>query len=156
MMPDTDCQKTSADFRCLGASSLGSGKQVKEALVPEENTCLKTKETAKKSARIVQISVQSLAEKLKEKAPIVLLDVREKWEYDLCQIPTSRHTPLSIFENYINSLALDQEIVVLCHHGSRSMQICCLLQHLGFDRLQNLEGGIDAWSQEIDPDVPRY
>lgn len=103
-----------------------------------------------------QISVQELCEKMAQEAPFLLLDVREKWEYDLCRLPRSRHIPCREVVNHADTFSRSQEIVVLCHHGQRSMRICCLLQQLGFDRVQNLQGGIDAWARHIDPEMPSY
>jgi rhodanese-related sulfurtransferase len=90
----------------------------------------------------------------------VLLDVREPWEvqtacvsedgFKLLTIPM-RDIPARLAE-----LNPDQPIACLCHHGMRSQQVANFLVQSGFDEVVNLQGGIDAWSREIDPSVPRY
>lgn len=103
-----------------------------------------------------QISVQDLFKSLKQGEDLVLIDVRESWERDLASIEGSLHIPATNFLAQMNDLDPDKKTVVFCHHGVRSLQICYLLQQLGFDRVRNLERGIDAWSKEIDPKVPVY
>jgi rhodanese-related sulfurtransferase len=86
----------------------------------------------------------------------LLLDVREGWEFEICRIEGSAHMPMSgIGGNYF-SLDPDQETVVICHHGMRSLQVAEFLIKAGFKRVLNLRGGIDAWSREVDPKVPTY
>ena len=88
--------------------------------------------------------------------PPVLLDVRENWEFEICRIEGSTHMPMSgIAENY-PSLDPEQETVVICHHGMRSLQVAEFLADAGFKRILNLSGGIDAWSREVDPGVSIY
>ena len=88
--------------------------------------------------------------------PPLLLDVREDWEFEICQIEGSTHMPMSgIVENYA-SLDPEQETVVICHHGMRSLQVAEFLINAGFKRILNLSGGINAWSREVDPEVPTY
>lgn len=86
----------------------------------------------------------------------VLLDVREPWEFALCQLPESMHMPMHTVPVRLNELNPDDEIVVICHHGGRSMQVAMFLERQGFSSLHNLMGGIDAWASEIDPKLPRY
>lgn len=86
----------------------------------------------------------------------ILLDVREDDEVALCHISGSLHIPMNLIPLRNNELPDDVPIVVYCHHGIRSMNVARYLEHLGFDNLYNLSGGIDAWSQQIDPNVARY
>lgn len=90
------------------------------------------------------------------RAPPVLLDVREPEEFALCRIDGSVHIPMSRIRHQLDSLDRDENIVVICHHGIRSLQVAGLLVHNGFERVRNLAGGIDAWADEVDPSLPRY
>ncbi len=102
------------------------------------------------------ISVQELQERRKKKLPHFLLDVREADEYAHCKIDGSTLIPLGELESRIRELPKDREIIVHCHHGGRSAQAVRLLEQAGIKNAKNLDGGIDAWSAEIDPSVPRY
>lgn len=106
----------------------------------------------------VTISPADLAAQLRTENPPRLLDVRESEEHAFCALPNSRLAPLSELMEHVEELAdwRDQEVVVYCHHGVRSAHAIALLRPLGFTRLKNLSGGIDRWSQEVDPAVPRY
>lgn len=86
----------------------------------------------------------------------VVLDVREPWEFALCQVPTSVHIPMQQVPARIAELDDRRPIVCVCHHGARSMQVAMFLQQRGFETVYNLAGGIDAWSREVDPSVPTY
>ncbi len=94
-------------------------------------------------------------------ARAVLLDVREPWEYELARIDASINVPMSTLGGRVDEVrALQGEagapVVVICHHGSRSMHCAQFLAGQGIGPLFNLSGGIDAWSQRVDPSVPRY
>lgn len=90
------------------------------------------------------------------KAPL-LLDVREPWEFAICHLPGSRHMPMSsIPARAPAELAPEDEIVVICHHGARSLQVAMFLERTGFGNVYNLSGGIDAWSKQVDPAMPTY
>ena len=87
---------------------------------------------------------------------VTLIDVREKWEFDICQIKGAILIPMGeITENYVN-LNKDKKIALYCHSGIRSMHVADFLLSKGFQSLANLQGGIDAWAQEIDTTVERY
>lgn len=104
------------------------------------------------------ITPTELAAWLKEPTAPVLLDVREPGEHDFCALPGSRLLPLGELADRGEELAdwRDREIVVYCHHGVRSAHAIGILRHFGFTRLINLTGGIDRWSLEVDPQLPRY
>jgi adenylyltransferase/sulfurtransferase len=87
--------------------------------------------------------------------PITLLDVREPHEWEIARIERARLTPLSKFEEYIPELNPDEEIYLYCYKGKRSMTALQKLKERGFKHLKSLAGGIDRWSQEVDPSVPR-
>ena len=105
-----------------------------------------------------QMHPNTLAKLLADKQPVYLLDVREPWEHAHCQLPDSVLIPLGELPARIEEMetAKDARIVVYCHHGIRSLSAAGYLQRLGFINVKSLAGGIDAWSCEIDPNVPRY
>jgi rhodanese-related sulfurtransferase len=87
----------------------------------------------------------------------VLLDVREPWEFQAASLPNSLLMPMGdVTSRAHTELDPDAHIVVLCHHGQRSLSVAMWLRGQGFDRAQSLAGGIDGWSRSIDPTVPRY
>lgn len=95
----------------------------------------------------------------------VLLDVREPWEFALARIEQSVNIPMSTLSARVDEVrALQGEdgsasaapVVLICHHGTRSMHCAQFLASQGLEKLVNLSGGIDAWSARVDPAVPRY
>jgi rhodanese-related sulfurtransferase len=87
----------------------------------------------------------------------ILLDVREPWEFQAASLPDSLLMPLGDVTSRAHAeLDPDAHIVVLCHHGQRSLSVAMWLRGQGFERAQSLAGGIDGWSRVIDPSVPRY
>jgi rhodanese-related sulfurtransferase len=87
----------------------------------------------------------------------VLLDVREPWEFQTASLPNSLLMPMGeVRSRAFAELDPDAHIVVLCHHGQRSLSVAMWLRGQGFERAQSLAGGIDGWSRMIDPVVPRY
>ena len=86
----------------------------------------------------------------------MLIDVREPHECEIARIPGARLIPLDTLPARLHELDSSREIVLHCHHGQRSMRALEFLQQSGFRKLKNLRGGIDAWSREVDPTVPRY
>ena len=105
---------------------------------------------------IPEISPQELKQKLDENESILLLDVREPSEYDIVHLKDARLIPLNTLPHHVDSLPSDQEIVVYCHHGTRSLYATTYLQQNGFSDAKNLIGGIDQWTTEIDPTLQRY
>jgi rhodanese-related sulfurtransferase len=98
-----------------------------------------------------------VAEKLKSRSSnLVLLDVREDWERELAVIEPSIHIPMTEVAARTAEIPKDRTIVVYCHGGMRSAMVAGFLEHHGFATVANLAGGIDAWSQVVDPKVPRY
>jgi rhodanese-related sulfurtransferase len=86
----------------------------------------------------------------------VLIDVREAWEYNLAHITGATHMPMNDVPSRIQELDETHPTVVICHHGMRSLQVVAYLERMGFDNLHNLDGGIDAWSRQVDASVSRY
>lgn len=102
------------------------------------------------------ISVQSLRDRLDREESVSLLDVRDPWEFEICHIQGAKNIPMPEIPASIEELEQDQETVVICHHGMRSLQVAGLLESLGFRQVFNLEGGMDAWASCIDTSMPRY
>ena len=91
-----------------------------------------------------------------ENAPL-LLDCREPVEYEMARLEGSVLMPMGDIPSRANQeLDPDQHIVVLCHHGQRSMHVALWLRQQGFESAQSLAGGIEEWSRSVDPAVPRY
>jgi rhodanese-related sulfurtransferase len=87
----------------------------------------------------------------------ILLDVREPWEFDTASLAGSLLMPMGEVTSRAHAeLDPDAHIVVLCHHGQRSLSVAMWLRGQGFERAQSLAGGIDGWSRSIDATVPRY
>ncbi|MGO9336765.1 MAG: rhodanese-like domain-containing protein [Terracidiphilus sp.] len=86
-----------------------------------------------------------------------LIDVREPWEFETAHIADSVLMPMGdVPARAHQELDPDERIVVICHHGMRSMNVAVWLRNQGFEQAQSLAGGIDAWAAEVDPAVPRY
>jgi rhodanese-related sulfurtransferase len=86
----------------------------------------------------------------------VLLDVREPWEFDKARMPGATLIPMRELPARVGEVDDEKEVVAICHHGGRSMQVALFLEKQGFKRVHNLVGGIDAWSRTVDPAVPLY
>jgi rhodanese-related sulfurtransferase len=102
------------------------------------------------------ISPYELAKRLQNGATVNLIDVREPLEHEIASIEGARLLPLSQFNQWIDDLKPDEEIILMCHHGIRSANVCVFLARNGFEKVFNLEGGIDLWSKTVNPNVPRY
>lgn len=106
----------------------------------------------------LEVDVGSVAELLNQDADFLLLDCREADEYQLVRIGGSTHIPMGEIPTRLAEIQPHREkpIIVHCHHGGRSLQVTHWLRAQGFDTVQNMTGGIDVWSQQIDPTLPRY
>jgi rhodanese-related sulfurtransferase len=107
---------------------------------------------------VQEITPRRLAQQLAGEHSVRLLDVRQPWESQLASLPGSTLIPLNELPKRARELAVEPEVtlVVYCHHGVRSMSAAAYLQRLGHHNIASLAGGIDAWSCEVDPSVPRY
>jgi len=105
-----------------------------------------------------QMSANELADWLADpqREKPVLLDVREPVEFDICRIEGSQLMPMATVPTRLPDLDPDAEIVVICHHGGRSAQVCMFLERQGFARVVNLAGGVAGWAAQVDPSMPRY
>ena len=90
------------------------------------------------------------------RAQPVLLDVRENWEFETCRIDGATLIPMNTVPARIDDLDEDAEIVCICHHGARSLQVAAFLEHHGFGKITNLTGGIHAWAVQVDSAMPKY
>jgi adenylyltransferase/sulfurtransferase len=86
----------------------------------------------------------------------VLIDVREPHEYQICRIPNARLIPLGELPKRVNELNSADEIVAHCKSGARSAKAVDFLKQAGFKKVRNMKGGILAWSDKVDPSVPKY
>ncbi|MDP1952553.1 MAG: rhodanese-like domain-containing protein [Betaproteobacteria bacterium] len=107
---------------------------------------------------MTQITPQSLQQWLADESrkPPVLLDVREPWEYQTCHIDGSVLAPMNTIPARAQELDRDTDTVVICHHGARSYQVCVFLERNGFSNLYNLQGGVNAWADQVETTMPRY
>ena len=110
---------------------------------------------------IREIAPEDLKRLREEKSPHTLLDVRETREWDTARIEGAKLVPLSRLASELHAalpsdLTKEEQIVVYCHHGSRSAQVTAWLQEQGYANVYNLTGGINAWSLKVDSSVPRY
>jgi adenylyltransferase/sulfurtransferase len=105
---------------------------------------------------IPEMSPHELKRRIDAGEPFELIDVREPFEYEIARIDRAKLIPLGEITERLDELRGEQPIVVHCHSGKRSAQAARLLQQRGFANVYNLEGGIDAWSDQIDPNVPKY
>ena len=104
-----------------------------------------------------EISPEDVKAKLDSREPFILLDVREPEEYQVARIAGSKHLPMGdVPARAHQELDPDEHVVVVCHHGVRSLTVTNWLRQQGFDKAQSLRGGIDAWSRQIDRKVPVY
>ncbi len=102
------------------------------------------------------ISPKELKSRLDKGDQLVLVDVREEWEYSLAKLDGSILIPLGTLPQSLARLTRDSEIIAICHHGMRSADATNFLLQQGFPNVKNLVGGIDAWSIQVDGAVPRY
>ncbi|HKF46369.1 MAG TPA: rhodanese-like domain-containing protein [Terracidiphilus sp.] len=103
-----------------------------------------------------EIAPVEAAELVREKKAR-LIDVRELWEFEAAHIDGSVLMPMGdVPARAHQELDPDERLVVLCHHGQRSLNVTAWLRNQGFEQAQSMRGGIDAWSAQVDPAVPRY
>lgn len=104
-----------------------------------------------------EIPVGELKARLAAKDTLTILDVREPWEYATANIEGSKHIPMGDVPSRAHQeLDPEEHIIVICHHGVRSLNVTHWLRQQGFEKAQSLQGGIDHWSRIIDPKVPLY
>jgi len=104
----------------------------------------------------IEMSVRDVAEYLEEHPETPLVDVRESFERDICQLPGSQQLTEQLAEQMLADWDKEAQIIFYCHHGGRSRAAAEYFQQQGFSQVRNMTGGIDAWSLQVNPEVPRY
>ncbi len=105
----------------------------------------------------LEILPEELQRRLAAGEPARLVDVREPWEFEVCRIAGAELIPVGDIPAALPRLEGDEApLIVYCHHGVRSLRVANWLRQQGVEQVQSLQGGIDRWSREIDPSVPRY
>ena len=104
----------------------------------------------------LEITPQSLRQRLDRGDKLLLIDVREPWEHQLCSIDGAKLLPMGTIPANLQSLDTGDDVICYCHHGVRSLDVTVWLRGQGVEGAMSLAGGIDRWSTEIDPNVPRY
>jgi sulfur-carrier protein adenylyltransferase/sulfurtransferase len=103
-----------------------------------------------------EIDVTEVKAKLDRGDKFVLIDVREPHEYKICNIPAAKLIPLGEVPQRLHELDKEADIVIHCKSGMRSAKACGILKQAGFQHVRNMKGGILAWSDKVDPSVPKY
>jgi len=104
-----------------------------------------------------EITAEEVKAKLDAGETFTLLDVREPWEFETAKISCARLIPMGEMPSRAHQeLDPEDHIVVVCHHGVRSMNVTLWLREQGFEKSQSMRGGIDAWSRRVDTKVPMY
>ena len=104
-----------------------------------------------------EITPEEVKKQLDRKEKFTLLDVREPWEFETAHMAGVKLMPMGDVPSRANQeLDPEDHIVVICHHGVRSMNVTAWLRQQGFERAQSMRGGIDAWSRQVDGTVPTY
>lgn len=103
-----------------------------------------------------EIGASEAAELRESGGPVTFLDVREPDELAICSIHGARHVPMGKIPEAVGALPREEPLVVLCHHGMRSLHVVNYLRERGFANAVSMRGGIDAWALEVDAAVPRY
>jgi rhodanese-related sulfurtransferase len=104
----------------------------------------------------LQISAKEVSERIARGDKLFLLDVREHWEYELSRITGATLILLGTLPANLNTLLDADNVICYCHHGIRSLDAAVWLRQQGVDSAKSMAGGIERWSVEIDPRVPRY
>jgi adenylyltransferase/sulfurtransferase len=106
----------------------------------------------------LEISATRLKQRLDQGDDIRLIDVRESWEWDLANLEAfgARLIPMATVPEHVEDLDPNDEVVVYCRSGARCMRVLQYLHTRGFEKVRNLQGGLLAWSNEVDPTFPQY
>jgi len=104
----------------------------------------------------LELTPADLKQRLDRAEKLLLIDVREPWEYEVCRIAGAKLIPMGTIPANLQSLDTDDDVICYCHHGMRSLDVAVWLRKQGVAGAKSLAGGIERWSLEIDPQVPRY
>ena len=105
---------------------------------------------------MIENSPKEIESLINNNEKIIILDVREKWEYDICHIKNSLHIPMGQLVDRMSEFDKYDLYVIVCHHGIRSRMIGKYLSNIGFTNIVNLTNGIDGWADEIDNTMEKY
>ena len=114
------------------------------------------REAEEEKPKIEEITVEEFSSIRESDGEVVLVDVREPHEYEICSIEGSKLIPLGELKDRTDELDPEDDIVVHCHHGRRSMRAATFLAEQGFGKVKNLKGGIDEWAEKLDSEMARY
>lgn len=104
----------------------------------------------------LEITPRQVKERLDHGEQLILVDVREPHEHALCRIEGAILIPMGTIPSNLQKLDADEDVICFCHHGMRSLDVASWLRQQGVQSAKSMAGGIDRWSVEIDPKVPRY
>jgi rhodanese-related sulfurtransferase len=104
----------------------------------------------------MQIEPRAVKQRLDRGDKFLLVDVREPWEHEICRIKGAKLIPMGALAANLATLEQDEEVVLYCHHGIRSLDAAAWLRAQGVEGARSLAGGIERWATEIDPRVARY
>jgi rhodanese-related sulfurtransferase len=104
----------------------------------------------------LEIAPTELKQNLDRGENLLLIDVREPWEYNIGHIADSKLIPMGSVPANLQSIDSGEPVVVYCHHGMRSLDVAVWLRAQGVENVRSLAGGIDRWSLEVDSKIPRY
>jgi rhodanese-related sulfurtransferase len=145
-----------------GCSSCGFRPDETLAQVCERNGRLSVEEVSEtvlashEAEQKMQIAPQELAERLHQSDPPVIVDVRSREEWDAVHIDGSEFLTQELMQQMMSEWPKEREIVFVCHHGIRSLDAAAFFAGHDFSKTKSLAGGIDAWSEQVDPSLPRY
>lgn len=125
-----------------------------EKLIDYEEFCGLNK--PEENEKDLEISIDEFSKIQDSMGNIKLLDVREPGEYEICNLNNSKLIPLGDLTSRVHELDTADDIIVYCHHGMRSLQATRILKGMGYKKVRNLAGGIDAWAAKFDQKMPRY
>ncbi len=150
-----------SQFHIGGCSKCGyepnnTVEEVAHKYAKDPNTVLESLNNGLTEMNSAEISITKFAELLSLKEKILLLDVREEWEYNIAHIPGSELLTEINFENMLLKSKEASYVVVVCHHGMRSMNATLYLREHGVHNAKSLSGGIDAYSLTVDKSIQRY
>jgi|SRR5208337_226183 len=104
----------------------------------------------------LEITPLEVKRRLDRGEKLLMVDVREPWEYAHCRIESALHIPMGSIPANLQTLDMDEDVICYCHLGMRSLDVANWLRTQGIASAKSMTGGIDRWSAEIDPNVPRY
>jgi rhodanese-related sulfurtransferase len=145
-----------------GCASCGFSPNETLASVCERNENLSMDEVvatifaAQDADQQMQISPAEVAERLKSGDQVPLIDVRSREEWDTVHLEGSTFFTQELMQEIMSGWPKDREIIFVCHHGVRSLDAASYFEGHGFKHVRSMTGGIDAWSVDVDPEVPRY